>query len=55
MPPSEPAPHLKARVGLIGCGYISDAYFRAARTFPVLEIVACSNLNPSAAEKAAQT
>lgn len=55
MPQSEPAPQPKARVGLIGCGTISDAYFRAARTFTNLEIVACADLNPAAAAKAAQT
>ncbi len=43
------------KLGVIGCGTISGAYFKAAHTFPILEIIACADLNPSAAEKAAQT
>lgn len=47
---------LKARkVGVIGCGYISEAYFKAARTFPILQITACADINPAAAARAAQT
>lgn len=34
----------KTRVGLIGCGTISDAYFQAGRTFEILDIVACADL-----------
>lgn len=37
-------------VGIIGCGAISGAYLRHARSFPVLSIVACADLNPAAAE-----
>jgi predicted dehydrogenase len=37
-------------VGIIGCGNISPAYLRAARKFPILEIVALADLNPAAAE-----
>lgn len=41
------------RVGVIGCGAISPAYFSAAKHFPVLQIVACADMNPdSAAAKA---
>lgn len=47
---------IKARkLAVIGCGYISEAYFKAARTFPILEITACADINPAAAAKAAQT
>ena len=42
-------------IGVIGCGNISAAYFKAARTFPVLNIVACADMNPAAAAKAAET
>lgn len=49
------AERFKARIGVIGCGYISEAYFKAARTFPILEIIACADINPSAAAKTAQT
>ena len=40
----------RVRVGVIGCGNISSAYLTAAKTFPVLEIVALADLDPAAAE-----
>lgn len=43
------------KVGVIGCGTISTAYFKAAGLFSVLEVVACADLNREAAERAAQT
>lgn len=47
-----PAP---AMVGLIGCGNISDRYFKYCPTFVDVEIVACADLLPERArEKAAQ-
>lgn len=36
-------------VGIIGCGKISQAYFNGAKTFDVLNIVACADLNPAVA------
>lgn len=43
------------RVGLIGCGYISDRYLTNAALFPAFEIVACADAVPErAAEKAAE-
>lgn len=48
--------YFKARkLAVIGCGYISEAYFKAARTFPILKITACADINPSAAARAAHT
>lgn len=45
----------KVRVGIIGCGNISQAYFNGARLFEVLEVVACADLNAEAAKaKAAE-
>ena len=41
------------RVGVVGCGVISGAYFAATRQFPVLNITACADLDRSAAERAA--
>jgi predicted dehydrogenase len=41
-------------VGIIGCGNISPAYLKAARTFPILDIVALSDVNAEAAEARAQ-
>jgi predicted dehydrogenase len=37
------------RVGLIGCGNISDTYCRNARLFADFTIVGCADLNPAAA------
>jgi len=43
------------RVGLIGCGYISDRYLRNARLFSEFEVVACADAAPErAAERAAE-
>ena len=43
------------KIGVIGCGNISDAYFNGCKTFPMLEIVHCADLDLSRAEaKAAQ-
>ena len=39
----------RVRVGVVGCGNISAAYLKAARTFPILDIVALSDLDPAAA------
>lgn len=41
-------------VGVIGCGVISDAYFRATQTFPILNIVACADLRMEAARASAE-
>ena len=38
------------KVAVIGCGNISAAYLKAAKTFPILDIVALSDLNLAAAE-----
>jgi predicted dehydrogenase len=42
------------RVGIIGCGSISDIYVRNAKLFHDIEIVACSDIIPSAAERLAR-
>ena len=42
------------KLGIIGCGTISSAYFKAAQLFPVLRVVACADLNRDAAERAAE-
>jgi len=41
------------RVGLIGCGAISGAYLSGARSFPVLSVVACADIDRAAAERKA--
>ena len=40
----------RVRVGVIGCGNISSAYLTAAKTFPILDLVALADANPAAAE-----
>lgn len=37
----------RTKVGIIGCGMISDTYFKASQTFPILEVVNCSDIIPS--------
>lgn len=41
----------KTKVGIIGCGMISDAYFKAAKTFEVIEVVACADAMPERAKE----
>jgi predicted dehydrogenase len=41
-------------VGIIGCGNISNAYFKGANTFEVLNIVACADLLPEVAKAKAE-
>ncbi len=42
------------KVGVIGCGAISGAYFRGCAPFHILEVVACADLNDDHARKQAQ-
>ena len=37
-------------IGIIGCGNISPAYLKAAKKFPILDIIALADANPAAAE-----
>ena len=39
------------KVGVIGCGNISDAYFKAAKTFKMMEYAYCADLNMDAARQ----
>lgn len=41
------------RVGVIGCGAISGAYFKHAQSFPILKMAACADLVPEAAKRKA--
>ena len=41
-------------VGLIGCGHISETYFRSQTYFNNIDIVACADINIEAANKCAQ-
>lgn len=42
------------KVGIIGCGNISQAYVDASQTFSILNIVACADAVPEIAQKAAE-
>lgn len=43
------------KVGVIGCGAISNAYFNGCKTFPILEVIHCADLDPDRAKaKAAE-
>ena len=41
-------------VGIIGCGKISQAYFDGAKTFDVLNILACADLHDATAKAKAK-
>ena len=44
----------KVKVGVIGCGNISPAYFNGCRGFDVLEIAACADIDMARAKARAQ-
>ncbi len=44
----------KTRIGLIGCGNISPAYFKWCRRFEILDLVACADLDVERAQARAQ-
>ena len=41
-------------VGVIGCGNISGAYMRMLKTLPVVQVTACADLRPEAAQALAE-
>ncbi|MDD5698264.1 MAG: Gfo/Idh/MocA family oxidoreductase [Victivallaceae bacterium] len=45
----------KTKIGIIGCGQISDAYFKALTAFDNVEITACADLNMEAATAKSET
>jgi predicted dehydrogenase len=42
------------RIGIVGCGSISHAYFRGIEAAPGLSVVACADLDPAAASQRAE-
>ena len=45
----------KTKIGIVGCGNISGAYLKLAKTFDILETVACADVIPELAQaKAAE-
>jgi predicted dehydrogenase len=45
----------KTLIGIIGCGNISDAYFKGAARSPYVQVKACADLNAEAAKAKAST
>ena len=43
------------KVGLIGCGHISETYFRAEKYFNNIKIIKCADINHTNAIKCAKT
>lgn len=43
----------RVKIGLVGCGAISANYLRNAARFPILEVVACADLDPERARTCA--
>lgn len=44
----------RVRVGVIGCGAISPAYFRGLKPYPFVEVAACADLDPARARARAE-
>ena len=44
----------KVKVAVIGCGNISHAYFGHMKNLPILDVVACADLNADAAKEKAK-
>ena len=42
------------KVGLIGCGHISETYFRAEEYFNNIKIIKCADINMNHAKKCAK-
>ena len=38
-----------ARVGIVGCGNVTDMYLRGCAPFPAIELAACADLDPARA------
>ena len=43
------------KVGLIGCGHISETYFRAEKYFNNIKIIKCADINHGNAVRCAKT
>ena len=43
------------KVGLIGCGHISETYFRGHDYFNNFQIIKCADINQENAKKCAKT
>jgi predicted dehydrogenase len=45
---------VKTKIGVIGCGQISDSYFKASETFDNIEVTACADINMETAKAKAE-
>ena len=45
----------KFRIGLIGCGVISDIYLTTCQKFDILDVVACASLDFEESRRKAET
>jgi predicted dehydrogenase len=48
-PPLPPAPVPPARVGIVGCGDVTNLYLPGCARFPAIELAACADLDPARA------
>src|SRR5260370_4117711 len=48
------SPQQPVKIGIIGCGNISGIYFKAGKTFPILDIAACADLDLDRAKAKAE-
>src|SRR3954470_13917667 len=44
----------RVQIGVVGCGAISAAYFDGAKSFPILKMTACADLDADRARSVAQ-
>lgn len=44
----------KVNIGVVGCGQISEAYFNAAKTFELINVVSCADLKHAVAQAKAE-
>ena len=52
--PASPTRSIPVKLGIIGCGNISDIYFQNCKSFEILEVAACADLIPSRAKEKAE-
>ena len=45
---------VRCKAGIVGCGFISDIYFKVGKTFEILDIAACADLIPERAQAKAE-
>ena len=44
----------KVKIGLIGCGNISEAYFAGCKRYDILDLVACADIDLARAREGRQ-